>query len=82
MKTNTIKFTLYSVAIFFLLSITACNNSNKHAKETAKQEAVEHEHKVENAKYQCPMKCEEDKTYNKKGKCPVCGMDLKEVKNI
>ena len=30
--------------------------------------------------YQCPMKCEAEKTYDKKGTCPVCKMDLKEVK--
>ena len=30
--------------------------------------------------YQCPMKCEGEKTYDKPGKCPVCGMNLKEVK--
>jgi protein SCO1/2 len=30
--------------------------------------------------YQCPMKCEAEKTYDKEGKCPVCKMDLKEVK--
>ena len=27
--------------------------------------------------YQCPMKCEGSKTYDKAGKCPKCGMDLK-----
>jgi uncharacterized Fe-S radical SAM superfamily protein PflX len=32
------------------------------------------------ATYQCPMKCEVDKTYSKHGSCPVCKMDLKEVK--
>ncbi|MGB3367894.1 MAG: copper-translocating P-type ATPase [Acidaminobacteraceae bacterium] len=26
--------------------------------------------------YQCPMKCENDKTYDQLGKCPVCGMNL------
>ncbi|HZY26605.1 MAG TPA: copper-translocating P-type ATPase, partial [Bacteroidales bacterium] len=26
--------------------------------------------------YYCPMHCEGDKTYNKPGDCPVCGMDL------
>lgn len=26
--------------------------------------------------YQCPMDCEKGKTYEKEGKCPVCGMDL------
>ena len=32
------------------------------------------------AEYQCPMKCESDKTYHEPGSCPVCKMDLKEVK--
>ena len=27
--------------------------------------------------YQCPMKCEGDKTYSKIGSCPICKMDLK-----
>jgi acetolactate decarboxylase len=30
-------------------------------------------------KYQCPMKCEGDKTYDKPGKCPVCGMSLRKI---
>lgn len=30
--------------------------------------------------YQCPMKCEKDKVYNKPGKCPICGMNLVEIK--
>ena len=29
--------------------------------------------------YQCPMKCEGDKTYDKAGKCPVCNMNLSKV---
>ncbi|MBS1755592.1 MAG: cation transporter [Ferruginibacter sp.] len=33
------------------------------------------------AVYACPMKCEKDKTYDKPGKCPVCGMDLKQKKD-
>lgn len=31
--------------------------------------------------YQCPMKCEGSKTYNKAGSCPVCNMDLEGVKS-
>lgn len=27
--------------------------------------------------YQCPMKCEGEKTYAQMGKCPVCEMDLR-----
>ena len=40
-----------------------------------------HEHgDMAKAHYQCPMKCEGDKTYDEPGKCPVCKMDLKKVK--
>ena len=28
------------------------------------------------ARYYCPMRCEGDKTYDKPGDCPVCGMHL------
>ncbi len=31
------------------------------------------------AAYICPMKCEGDKTYDKAGKCPKCGMNLNKV---
>ena len=31
------------------------------------------------AEYQCPMDCEEGKTYDSAGACPVCEMDLKRV---
>ncbi|PHS65815.1 MAG: hypothetical protein COB12_06205 [Flavobacterium sp.] len=31
------------------------------------------------AAYICPMKCEGDKTYDKAGKCPTCGMEMKKV---
>jgi len=30
-------------------------------------------------KYQCPMECEGDKTYNENVSCPVCKMDLKPI---
>ena len=29
--------------------------------------------------YGCPMRCEEEKTYDQPGTCPVCGMVLVEV---
>ncbi|MGR7814322.1 heavy metal translocating P-type ATPase [Lacinutrix undariae] len=32
--------------------------------------------------FYCPMHCEGDKTYDKAGDCPVCGMDLVEEQNI
>lgn len=42
-------------------------------------ESVAPKKKVEHKKgdtYYCPMHCEGDKTYDKPGDCPVCGMDL------
>ncbi len=30
-------------------------------------------------RYQCPMKCEGEKTYEKPGDCPVCNMHLSVV---
>ena len=30
-------------------------------------------------RYQCPMKCEGEKTYEKPGDCPVCNMHLAPV---
>ena len=49
---------------------TGCNN-HQNGKKTEKISQTE--------KYQCPMKCEGDKTYDEPGKCPVCGMNLKKT---
>src|SRR6056297_558306 len=32
--------------------------------------------------FYCPMHCEDDKTYDQPGDCPVCGMDLVEEVNL
>lgn len=38
---------------------------------------------TENAgKYYCPMQCEGDKTYDKPGSCPVCGMNLEKIPEL
>lgn len=47
------------------------HNHDHHKTETKKV----HVHSA-NGVYYCPMHCEGDKTYNKPGDCPVCGMDL------
>ncbi len=62
------------------LLITACGN--KENKEAATEETT-HSHKAGEEKhlaYQCPMDCEKGKTYAEKGTCPVCKMELIEVK--
>lgn len=33
-------------------------------------------------KYYCPMHCEGDKTYDKPGQCPVCGMNLEKLPTL
>lgn len=32
--------------------------------------------------WQCPMKCEDNKTYAASGKCPVCEMDLEGLETL
>jgi len=33
-------------------------------------------------KYKCPMGCEDDKTYDSPGNCPVCNMKLAPVRTL
>ena len=74
---------IFSVGLF----VTSCNE-NKKIKEDVKTEKQEEadvdkdskKSEIAAAEYQCPMKCEADKTYHEPGACPVCKMDLKEVK--
>jgi len=54
-----------------------------HKIEHAHEHPAEHHHKHEpvkdgNGVFYCPMHCEGEKTYDKAGSCPVCGMDLVE----
>lgn len=51
----------------------ACSNSSNAGKDSSKNEVVTA------ARYECPMKCEGEKSYQVKGECPVCHMDLKEI---
>ncbi len=50
-------------------------------KDVAEAEVHEHSEDIAMAVYQCPMKCEGDKTYDKEEKCPKCNMDVKKVDN-
>ncbi|MBL7807894.1 MAG: hypothetical protein JNN28_08780 [Saprospiraceae bacterium] len=68
MKKNwkSVELTFLVAALLFMFS--ACGNKKTEASQ-----------QVEAAAWQCPMKCEGEKTYPKSGSCPVCKMDLKEV---
>jgi hypothetical protein len=64
----------FSFVLVASLLITACNNgaSNESTTATTEQDTADgHQHS-----YRCPMNCEKGKTYDKPGKCPVCGMNL------
>ncbi len=57
--------------------VKSCCSSHKkedHGHHKTESKNV-HQHSS-NGFYYCPMHCEGDKTYNKPGDCPVCGMDL------
>ena len=52
----------------------------KHQNSVKKKQATSTEKGT--GTFYCPMHCEGDKTYNKPGDCPVCGMDLVEEQNL
>ncbi|MFT5215540.1 MAG: hypothetical protein ACI83H_000656 [Glaciecola sp.] len=66
----------------FLIAVVSCKETNKEADANAETEMQE-DHAADQAdmamaaEYQCPMDCEEGKTYDSPGACPVCAMDLK-----
>lgn len=58
-------------------------NSQKHDHKQHSHHGGHYEHtiastnKEKESEYYCPMRCEGDKTYERPGDCPVCGMHLK-----
>ena len=56
--------------------VKSCCSGSKSADHVHKKETPAiHNHNTTGV-YYCPMHCEGDKTYDKPGDCPVCGMDL------
>lgn len=70
------KKSIFVIAAIFLftVSFTACKETKKE--EVKAETEVKEEVAVKDV-YQCPMDCEEGKTYVEAGSCPVCKMDLK-----
>jgi Cu2+-exporting ATPase len=63
----------------------ADDTHNHHQKQHAhhhQKKTTGDEKNVMTGDYYCPMFCEGDKTYDKPGDCPVCGMDLKKKEGI
>ncbi len=59
-----------ALATAFAIGFTSCDNSSK---KTSTEQSTNSE------TYQCPMKCEGDKTYTQSGQCPKCNMDLEKM---
>lgn len=60
------KKALFIFCSILFIGFTACKDDTSKATD-------------ESVVYQCPMKCEGDKTYDAPGSCPVCKMDLAAV---
>ncbi len=65
------------IAISFLAS---CGGNEDKSKTDSATTTTTEGSQVASVKYQCPMKCEGEKTYDTAGKCPKCQMDMKEMK--
>ncbi|WP_117884759.1 heavy metal-binding domain-containing protein [Aureibaculum luteum] len=63
---------MLAVVTVVSIAFTSCKSDKK--------EDVKTEEKVDvasNEVYQCPMNCEDGKSYTEAGSCPVCNMALK-----
>ncbi len=72
------KKVMYSIMIASAVILSSCGGDAKT--EEHNHEGHTHEHSEATTKYACPMKCEGEKTYDAEGECPVCHMDLEEIK--
>lgn len=73
---------LVAMCLSMSVIVSSCKGEKK---ESAEDTEMHENHAADKADiamldaYKCPMDCEEGKTYDKEGKCPVCEMDLKKV---
>ena len=63
------------ISVFF----TSCSDTKKENKTEMNENHDEVNESAMQVAYQCPMDCENGKTYDEEGTCPVCKMDLKKV---
>jgi len=66
-----------TTAAFLLTAVMFMASCGNKTSESKKEDASTEQ--TVNAMYQCPMKCEGEKMYDKPGSCPVCNMDLEKV---
>mgnify|MGYP006155774947 CR=1 FL=1 len=66
---------LLALAFAVNVTLTACKLEKKEVKK--EQTTTDKKEVATKDVYQCPMKCEQDKTYDKEDKCSVCKMKLR-----
>jgi len=70
MKTQKVVLAMAISLFSYTASMAQCGDHSKIKTDDSKT-------KVENkTSHACPMKCEGEKTYEKEGECPKCGMNL------
>lgn len=77
--TNELKSALKNYPTYQLHEKNNYSNGKPHTHIQIKNSVVNPVHNHGDGKYYCPMHCEGDKTYDKPGSCPVCGMNLEKV---
>ncbi|WP_347922765.1 heavy metal-binding domain-containing protein [Pontimicrobium sp. SW4] len=79
MKKTLLILALMLSASTVLVSCKGEKKENNEEIEMTESHAADNADMAMNDVYQCPMDCEEGKTYDKEGNCPVCKMALKKV---
>jgi hypothetical protein len=76
------KKSILIMALAIALGTTvSCNKKEETTKTATEHEGHNHkEGEAHKVAYECPMDCEKGKTYDEKGTCPVCKMELIEAK--
>lgn len=85
MKIKSISLSLFAL-LFSMTLMVSCGEAKKETKEVTEEEVSKDaeeskELHADHEAYQCPMDCEDGKTYKEAGSCPVCKMDLKALKD-
>jgi len=70
---------IIAAMMFIATTLFIASCGSKTSENNAEKSSTEQTEQVENVRYQCPMKCEGEKTYNEPGQCPKCNMDLEQV---
>ncbi|MBI1287578.1 MAG: hypothetical protein GC178_08350 [Flavobacteriales bacterium] len=74
---KTVKVVVMSLTIGAFIGCGGGHHDGEHHHEMNSDTTNQVQHAE--AKYQCPMDCEDGKTYEQPGKCPVCEMELTKV---